>query len=153
MFKARRSRIEKDKKGKMIPGASPDQQGGSESSVSGPASSVSNSIANGLRKSVIRSSQGSDRSSGGSQQSPSVRSGGSYSQFTISVGSEGTRGGGGGGGVEHSPNSPGSNSQSKTSRQTTRTNKVGVRFAHVRVQEYERVISDNPSCSSGAPIG
>jgi hypothetical protein len=34
----------------------------------------------------------------------------------------------------------------------TRTRK-GVKFAYVQVQEYERIISDNPSCSSGAPVG
>ena len=28
----------------------------------------------------------------------------------------------------------------------------GVRFHSVKVREYEQVISDNPSCSSGAPI-
>ena len=29
----------------------------------------------------------------------------------------------------------------------------GVRFQHVRMKEYERIIGDNPSCSSGAPVG
>jgi hypothetical protein len=28
-----------------------------------------------------------------------------------------------------------------------------VRFQQVQVREYERIIGDNPSCSSGVPIG
>jgi hypothetical protein len=40
------------------------------------------------------------------------------------------------------------------SRRTTVTGgRKSVTFAYVKVQEYERLISDNPSCSSGAPIG
>jgi hypothetical protein len=27
-----------------------------------------------------------------------------------------------------------------------------VRFRHVQVREFERIIGDNPSCSSGAPV-
>jgi hypothetical protein len=39
------------------------------------------------------------------------------------------------------------------SRSRITGNRRGVKFAYVQVREYERIISDNPSCSSGAPIG
>jgi hypothetical protein len=39
------------------------------------------------------------------------------------------------------------------SRRTGFTGIRSVKFAYVQVQEYERIIADNPSCSSGAPIG
>lgn len=32
-------------------------------------------------------------------------------------------------------------------------NSTNVRFQEVHVREYERIVSDNPSCSNGAPIG
>jgi hypothetical protein len=47
---------------------------------------------------------------------------------------------------------------SKTDELTSSSRKIpgnrrGVKFAYVQVREYERIISDNPSCSSGAPVG
>jgi hypothetical protein len=31
--------------------------------------------------------------------------------------------------------------------------KKSVRFENVNIREYSRIIGDNPSCSSGAPVG
>jgi hypothetical protein len=45
----------------------------------------------------------------------------------------------------------------KTPSEAARTAKaqrrLRVRFQVVHIREYERIIGDNPSCSSGAPIG
>jgi hypothetical protein len=29
----------------------------------------------------------------------------------------------------------------------------GVRFNEIHIRDYERIVGDNPSCSSGPPIG
>jgi hypothetical protein len=50
-----------------------------------------------------------------------------------------------------------SNTEDLTASKSKTTGTIGtrqsVKFAYVKVREYERVISDNPSCSSGAPVG
>jgi hypothetical protein len=46
-----------------------------------------------------------------------------------------------------------SKTEGVTARRRTTGTLRGVKFAYVQVREYERIISDNPSCSSGAPIG
>lgn len=58
------------------------------------------------------------------------------------------------GSQSHSYKTGGSGTEDATSsRSRTKATRNRVKFAYVHVREYERVISDNPSCSSGAPIG
>lgn len=43
--------------------------------------------------------------------------------------------------------------QSSDNKESSPSDDKLVRFNHIHLREYERVVGDNPSCSSGAPIG
>lgn len=42
---------------------------------------------------------------------------------------------------------------STESTTTASSDRRGIRFHQIHIREYERIVGDNPSCSSGAPIG
>ena len=50
-------------------------------------------------------------------------------------------------------NSVGKTSRSKDSSGKKSSNRKAVRFHDIQIRDYERIVGDNPSCSSGPPIG